>query len=238
MKTKPTLLSFLACLSISASSLNAQSIPEPVLNIQAGSGNGRALDKSEKARDLPDLAPGSNNFCVALPSENAIEIPYAEGDPLFSTAEFTWILRAKFSNPAVPKAPTPVMGRWVTSANDRSAAMLLGSDQLMKFAISSEGTFETTRSESLTFPIPADNWRILTFRWKAGEMASLSLFSNEGKLLQTHKMSAAFILPSIKQVTQPFLVGAPPEYGMEIKAVKVFDRALTEEELTADLLTK
>ena len=108
----------------------------------------------------------------------------------------------------------------------------------MKFAISSEGTFETTRSASLTIPIPADNWRIFTFRWKAGEMASLSLFSNEGKLLQNHKLSAEFILPSIKQVTQPFLVGAPPEYGMEIKAVKVFDRALTDDELTADLLTK
>jgi hypothetical protein len=238
MKIKLIPLTFLASVSIAAGTAHAQSIPEPVLNIQAGSGNGRALDTSERARDLPDLGAGSNSFCVALPSENAIEIPYAEGDPLFSTAEFTWILRAKFANPAVPKAPAPVMGRWVISANDRSAAMLLGSDQLMKFAISSDGTYETTRSESLTFPIPADNWRIFTFRWKAGEMAALSLFSNEGKLLQNHKMAAEFILPSIKQVTQPFLVGAPPEYGMEIKAVKVFNRALTDEELTPDVLMK
>jgi hypothetical protein len=236
MKTKPTILSFLACLSISASSLNAQSIPEPVLNIQAG--KGMAVDKSEKARELTELPAGSNNTCVALNSEKAIEIPYAEGDPLFSIEEFTWVLRVKFTSFGAPSQSSPVMGRWFPASNDRSVGLLLGADQLMKFGICADGTIKGVRSESLSVPIPADNWRIFVFRWKAGQLASLSLFSNEGKRLQTHNMGEKFILPSIKQVNQPFLVGAPADYGMEIKAVKVFDRALTEEELTADLLTK
>jgi hypothetical protein len=176
MKTKPTLLSFLACLSISASSLNAQSIPEPVLNIQAG--NGMAVDKSEKARELTELPAGSNNTCVALNSEKAIEIPYAEGDPLFSIEEFTWVLRVKFTSFGAPSQSSPVMGRWFPASNDRSVGLLLGADQLMKFGICADGTIKGVRSESLSVPIPADNWRIFVFRWKAGQLASLSIFSS------------------------------------------------------------
>jgi hypothetical protein len=236
MKTKPTLLSFLACLSISASSLNAQSIPEPVLNIQAG--NGMAVDKSEKARELTELPAGSNNTCVALNSEKAIEIPYAEGDPLFSTAEFTWILRAKFSNPGVPEIFTSVMGRWFFASNDRSAALILDPNKIIRFNLSSDGTSQNCLSEGGGYAIPEDQWRIFVFRWKQDELASLSIYGNDGMHLQTHKTAQKFLLPSIKQVSQPFLIGAPAKYGMEIKSVKVFDRALTEEELTADLLTK
>ena len=236
MKTKPTLLSFLACLSISASSLNAQSTPEPVLNIQAG--NGVAVDKSEKAREIAELPAGSNNTCVALESEKAIEIPYAEGDPLFSTAEFTWILRAKFSNPGVPEIFTPVMGRWFAASNDRSAALILDPNKMILFSLSSDGTSQKVLSEGGGYAIPEDQWRIFVLRWKQGELASLSIYGNDGMHLQTHKTAQKFLLPSIKQVSQPFLIGAPAKYGMEIKSVKVFDRALTEEELTADLLTK
>ena len=236
MKTKPTLLSFLACLSISASSVNAQSIPEPVLNIQAG--NGMAVDKSEKARELTELPAGSNNTCVALESEKAIEIPYAEGDPLFSTAEFTWILRAKFSNPGVPEIFTPVMGRWFAASNDRSAALMLDPNKTMRFNLSSDGTSQKVLTEGGGYAIPEDQWRIFVLRWKQGELASLSIYGNDGMHLQTHKTAQKFLLPSIKQVSQPFLIGVPAKYGMEIKSVKVFDRALTEEELTADLLTK
>ena len=236
MKIKPSLLSVLACVSISASSLNAQSPLAPVLNIQAG--NGVAVDKSEKARNLAELPPGSNNSCVALKSANAIEIPYAEGDPLFSTAEFTWILRAKFSNPGVPDIFSPVMGRWFAASNDRSAALILDPNKLMRFNLSSDGTSQKVLSEGGSYAIHEDQWRIFVFRWKQGEQAALSIYGNDGMHLQTHKTAQKFLLPSIKQVSQPFRIGAPANYGMEIKSVKVFDRALTEEELTADLLTK
>lgn len=237
MKTKPTLLSFLACLSISASSLNAQSTPEPVLNIQAGSGV--AVDKSEKAREIAELPAGSSNTCVALESEKAIEIPYVEGDPLFSTAEFTWILRAKFSNPGFPETFTPVMGRWFAASNDRSAALILDPNKMIRFSLSSDGTSQKVLTEGPSgVAVPEDQWRIFVFRWKQGELASLSIYGNDGMHLETHKTAQKFILPSIKQVSQPFLIGAPAKYGMEIKSVKVFDRALAEEQLTADLLTK
>lgn len=236
MKTTNVILSFLTCLFPLIAASNARSTPSPVLNIQAD--NGKAVDKSDKARTLPELPPGFNNSCVALGNEKAIEIPYAEGDPLFSTPEFTWILRAKFANPGVPNLFSPVMGRWFAASNDRSAALILDPEKKMKYNLSSDGTSQKILSEGCDTVLPADQWRIFVFCWKAGELASLSIYGNDGTLLENHKTSPKFILPSIKQVALPFRIGAPANYGMEIKSVKVFDRALATEELTPELLTK
>jgi hypothetical protein len=130
------------------------------------------------------------------------------------------------------------MGRWFAASNDRSAALILDPNKMILFSLSSDGTSQKVLSEGGGYAIPEDQWRIFVLRWKQGELASLSIYGNDGMHLQTHKTAQKFLLPSIKQVSQPFLIGAPAKYGMEIKAVKVFDRALTEEELTADLLTK
>ncbi|MCX6970316.1 MAG: hypothetical protein NTV93_09210 [Verrucomicrobia bacterium] len=236
MKTAQIILTCLACASIAVGTANAQSAPEPVLNIQAG--DGVAVDKSSKHREIPPLPAGESNKSVVLPNERAIEIPYAEGDPLFSTEEFTWILRAKFANPGVPNLFTPVMGRWFFATNDRSAALIIDPERHMKYNLSPDGTTAGILTEGCAATLEDNMWRIFVLRWKQGEIASLSIYGNDGTQLETHKTAQKLILPSIKKVAQPFLVGAPANYGMEIKSVKVFDRALGDEELATDLLTK
>lgn len=236
MKTSQIILTFLACSSIAVGTTNAQSAPEPVLNIQAG--DGVAVDKSSKHREIPPLPAGENNKSVVLPNERAIEIPYAEGDPLFSTEEFTWILRAKFANTGVPNLFTAVMGRWFAATDERSASLLLDPERHMRFNLSPDGTTAGILSEVCEATLEDNEWRIFVFRWKQGELVSFSIYGNDGTHLETHNTASRFIPPSIKQVAQPFLVGAPAKYGMEIKAVKVFDRALDDEDLTTDLLTK
>jgi hypothetical protein len=131
-----------------------------------------------------------------------------------------------------------VMGRWFFATNERSAALIIDPDRHMKYNLSPDGTTDGILSDGCKIMLEDDDWMIYVFRWKSGEVASLSIYGDDGTEFETHNTAQRFILPSINEVAQPFLVGAPAEYGMEIKSVKVFDRALDDEELTPDLLTK
>lgn len=223
-----------------ATSLHASEAP--ILDLAVS--GGVVEDKSSFQRQITfnRTEPMNGDKEMLLPNLDALVIEYAEGDPLFGTEAFTFMIRCKFGRlEPYPEKPYFFVGRWDILSDGRVIGLSFNeSGAGLTFALSQFGNITTEKSlAGVSLPeLPADTWVVVVGQYDPGNVLKVKLYDADGEMLASEK--SKYIPPSLHKCTTPFKVGSMPDVQMVIGQVRAWNRCLDDGEVQDEVeaLTK
>ena len=228
-------LSFFAACALSlATVVPARAGTAPILDLRAS--NGEIVDASKAARLLKTpRAETTPDGSISITGEAAISIPYGEGDRLFQSGPFTWIIKAKFKSPAA-LTDDQVYGlfwRW-NYKNERSVCLQLYQGHTLSFLISADGGLESLSFVSLPVEVvPPDEWVTFVCRFDPGKRMSVELYDRNNELLKMVEKTKGVPEAFFAESNVDFNLGTPEALGYSIGRIQVWDECLPDEEIPA-----
>jgi hypothetical protein len=229
MKTHPVrnAIGILALITIS---LGTSFALEPILDLEVE--NAKTLvDSSRFARtiELKNVTAGAEGKDLLLGDPQAVTIPYEEGDPLFRSGSFTWIIRCNLMDiPA--QANYSLAGRWESTTDQRVNNLAInGNDGTLSFAVSSDGTSGSIVTCNQIEPLPSEPVTIVA-RFKAGEYVRCDVFDSKGKLL-FKRMNGSDVPTVTTKAPIPFTIGAPQRNGFSLTRFRIWNDSLSDRQV-------
>lgn len=200
----------------------------PILDLTVSAGT--IEDKSSHQRQLQfnEVEPMNGDKEVLLPSLGAVRIEYVDGDPLFGTGAFTFMIRCKFGTlTPYPAKPFFFAGRWDVTQDGRVIGLSFTADGAgLNFGVSQFGNLSEKSLTGVGLPeLPGDKWVVIVGQYEPGQFLRVQLYDADGELLASEK--SKYAPPVLYKATTPFLVGCMPEVQMTIGRVVVWDQCLS-----------
>ncbi|MBN8712127.1 MAG: hypothetical protein BGO12_23050 [Verrucomicrobia bacterium 61-8] len=201
----------------------------PILDLTAS--DGTIEDKSSHQRQLQfnGVEPMNGDKEVLLPSLEAVRIEYVDGDPLFGTGAFTFMVRCKFGRlEPYPAKPFFFAGRWDVAQDGRVIGLSFTSNGVggVNFGVSQFGNLSEKSLTGVGLPeLPGDKWIVIVGQYEPGQFLRVQLYDADGELLASEK--SKYAPPVLHKAMTPFLVGCMPEAQMTVGRVLVWDQCLS-----------
>ncbi|MBE2204916.1 MAG: hypothetical protein IAE94_11330 [Chthoniobacterales bacterium] len=213
----------------------------PVLDLTVT--EGILEDKSSFQRQLQvsGVQPTDDDKNVLLPSLDAVQIAFAEGDPLFGAEAFTFMIRCKFGSlDPYPDRPFFFVGRWDILNDGRIIGLSFNqSGAGLTFAASQFGSVSEKSLFGAELPeLPGETWVVVVGQYDPGQTLKVQLYNADGELLANNKSKQS--PPRLHQAQTPFQVGCIPGAQMQIGRVLVWNRCLDDADVQDEVekLTK
>ena len=210
---------------------------ERILNLAVAQ-DGTLADSSPESRQVKLIYAdkGDDGTSLRLRSLYSITIPYHEGDPLFKSGPFTWLIKVRFESPLAIKFNIPIAGRWKNSGDQRSAGILfIGGSGKLQFLVSTDGGTDQISAVAGKTEFPERQWFIIVARFLPGKQLSLQLIDSQGnpidEVFRTTSVADRFF-----EVVEPFYIGAPEEAGMQFAWLEIWNDALSEDAVKEAIL--
>ncbi|PTX96140.1 hypothetical protein DB345_10095 [Spartobacteria bacterium LR76] len=200
----------------------------PILDLTVSAGT--IEDKSSHQRQLQfnGIEPMQGDKEMLLPSLEAVRIEYADGDPLFGTGAFTFMIRCKFGtlNP-YPARPFFFVGRWDVGQDGRVIGLSFSANGAgLSFGVSQFGNLSEKSLAGVELTeLPGETWVVIVGQYEPGQLLKVQLYNDDGELLASEK--SKYVPPVLYKATTPFLVGCMPEVQMIIGRVLVWNQCLS-----------
>lgn len=209
---------------------------DPVLDLRATK-NGELKNFGGKKADV-DIDAGkveSPDDGLSILGGRAVTILHDAKSPIFGRGSFTWIIKCKFNDPAAPSESPILLGRWEVGKwnspeNLRVAAVgLVPEKGTLNFMLSPDGAAETCVGAQSP-PVPAGGWVQIAFRVEMGRFMGFSVFDDRGDFVFEETVREIDV-EHLFDAASDLVIGAGPDVGMTLARVRVWDKALSPDQV-------
>jgi hypothetical protein len=236
MKTKLLPLVVLFSATFLALTESRAATPPPVLDLQPTK-NGFLKDASGKRTDVDvDAAKvESVDGGLAIRDGRAVTILYDPKNPIFGNGSFTWVMKCRLQDPMAPSA-APILvgrwevGRWQTPQDLRVTAIgLVPEKGTLNLMVSPDGSAPSCVGMQSP-PVTAGEWIQIVFRVEVGGFMGFTVFDEKGDLIFEETVKEIDVA-NLFEADSDFVIGAGPEVGMTLGRMRVWDKALSPDQI-------
>ena len=172
---------------------------------------------------------------LSIKDGRAVTILHDPKSPVFGKGSFTWIVKCRIADPFAPSRSPILLGRWEVGhwkepLDQRVVAIgLVPEKGELNFMLSPNGTADACVGAQMP-PVTAGAWIQVVFRVEVGRFMAFSIYDDQGDILAEEKIRE-LEMKGLFDAPADLVLGAGPEAGVTLSRVRIWDKALSPDQV-------